>query len=92
MPEHFTLAEARATLATIRDLVPDGLRLPLSDADLAAVQSADVEVKGPAQGLLDFPTEIDGVAAYWCWQVGEGDIEWWHPRDSGFTGRQRIVE
>lgn len=93
MPEDltlFTLDEARATLAVIRDLAPDGLRLPLSDADLAAVEAAGVEVKGAAQGLLDFPTEIAGAPAYWCWQADEAAIEWWHPRDSGFAGRRRI--
>ncbi len=90
MPEAFTLDEARATLATIRDLAPDDLRVPLTGADLAAIQSCGVEVKGPAQGLLDFPTEIEGTPAYWCWQVGEAEIGWWHPRDSGFAGRRRI--
>ena len=87
---HFTLDEARATLAVILDLAPDGLRLPLSDADLAAVQAAGVEVKDPQRGLLDFPTEIEGAPAYWCWQAGEPAIEWWHPRDTGFAGRRRI--
>ncbi len=91
IPVEFTLHEARATLATIRDLAPDALRLPLSRADLAAVQSAGVEVKGPVLGLLDFPTEIEGVAAYWCWQVGEREIMWWHRRDEGFDGR-RLIE
>lgn len=92
MAERFTLEEARATLATIRDFAPDGLRLPLSRADVAVVQASGVEVKGLATGLLDFPAEIDGGPAYWCWQVGEPEVAWWHPRDSGFASRRRIVE
>ena len=89
--EDYTLADARSTLIALQDLAPDGLRLPLSEDDLAAVQAAGVEVKSHVQGLLDFPTEIEGVAAYWCWQVGEREIMWWHRRDEGFDGR-RLIE
>ena len=90
MPDEFTLGEARELLAALRSLAPDELRAPLSRRDLAAVLEAGVEVKGVEQGLLDFPTTIAGQAAYWCWQAGEPEIEWWHPRDTGFAGRQRI--
>lgn len=88
--DDYTLEEARHTLAALRDMAPDGLRLPLSNDDLAVVQAAGVEVKSTAQGLLDFPTEIEGVPAYWCWQVGEPEIEWWHPQHTGFAGRRRV--
>ena len=88
--DDYTLADARATLTALLDMTPDALRLPLSSGDLAVVQAAGVEVKSTTQGLLDFPTEIDGVLAYWCWQVGEDAIEWWHPRDTGFAGRRPI--
>ena len=57
---------------------------------LAAITDTGAEVKGLEQGLLDFPTTIDGRPAYWCWQAGEPDIGWWHPRDSGFAGRHPI--
>lgn len=92
MTEDFTLAEARAALAALRDVAPDELRLPLSYADLATIHSAGIEVKDGERGLLDFPVHIEGVAASWCWQVGEPGIEWWHPRDAGFAGRRRIEE
>lgn len=92
MPTHFTLAEARATLATIYDLAPDALRLPLTRGDLDALEACGIEVKGPLEGLIDFPTEIEGIAAYWCWQVGEPNIGWWHPQDTGFAGRRPIAE
>lgn len=88
----FTLDEARATLAVILDLAPDELRLPLSRADVLAIMSVGVEVKSADLGLVDFPAIIEGVPAYWCWQVGEAAIEWWHPRDTGFAGRRRITE
>lgn len=57
---------------------------------LAAITGAGAEVKGLEQGLLDFPTTIEGRPAYWCWQAGEADIGWWHPRESGFAGRRPI--
>jgi len=90
MTDEFTLEDARATLAAIRDMAPDELTLPLSEDDLDAIVGAGVEVKSVEEGLLDFPTTIEGVPAYWCWRVGEDAIEWWHPRDTGFAGRQRI--
>jgi len=58
---------------------------------VGAIQAAGAELKSIDEGLLDFPTEIDGVPAYWCWRTGEDDIEWWHPRDSGLAGRRRIA-
>ncbi len=86
----FTLDEARALLGGVRDLAPDGLRQPLSRADVAAVLSAGIEIKGVDPLLLDFPAEVAGVPAYWCWREGEDGIDWWHPRDTGFAGRRRV--
>lgn len=49
-----------------------------------------VEAKGP-QGLVDFPTLIDGRVAYLCWQVGEPEIQFWHELEAGFRGRQPLA-
>ncbi len=57
---------------------------------LAEITATGAEVKGLEQGLLDFPATIEGRPAYWCWQAGEPDIAWWHPRESGFAGRRPI--
>jgi hypothetical protein len=86
----FTLDEARQLLSAVRALAPDGLRAPLSAVDVRTVLAAGIEIKGIAQGLLDFPTTIESEPAYWCWQSGEVDIGWWHPRDAGFAGRQAL--
>lgn len=88
----FTLEEARAVLRALRTMAPDGLRAPLSQADLRTVLEAGVEVKGLQEGLIDFPTVIDGRDAYWCWQAGEEEIAWWHHRDAGFAGRRPVEE
>lgn len=59
---------------------------------IAAITAAGAEIKGIDEGLIDFPTTIHGVLAYWCWRAGEDDIDWWHPRTSGFSGRRPITE
>ena len=89
---HFTLAEAREILEALHSMAPDELRAPLSRGDAAAVLAAGVEIKSVEQGLIDFPTVIDGEDAYWCWQSGETGIDWWHPQSTGFAGRQPIAE
>ena len=89
--EDFTLDDARASLAALRSVAPDDLRLPLSRADLAAIFAGGIEVKSAEEGLLDFPTYIEDAPAYWCWRVGEPEIEWWHTRDAGFAGRRPIA-
>jgi hypothetical protein len=57
----------------------------------SAIRAAGAELKSIEDGLLDFPTHVGGVAAYWCWRAGEDDIAWWHPRDTGFAGRRPIA-
>jgi len=57
----------------------------------SAIRDAGVELKHMEDGLIDFPTAVGGVPAYWCWRTGEDDIEWWHPRATGFAGRRRIA-
>lgn len=89
--EEFTLDEARHVLAAVRSIAPHGMRAPLSQEDMAAAVAAGIELKGAQEGLLDFPAYVDGVPAYWCWKAGERDIMWWHPRDTGFADRRRIV-
>lgn len=59
---------------------------------IASITSAGAEIKGIDEGLIDFPTTIHGVLAYWCWRAGEADIGWWHPRTSGFSSRRPVTE
>jgi hypothetical protein len=54
------------------------------------VLALGVQVKDPAQGLLDFPAVIDGQPALLCWHVGEQRIEFWHTMEDGFAGRQPL--
>ena len=59
---------------------------------IASITGAGAEIKGIDDGLIDFPTTIGGILAYWCWRAGEDEIDWWHPRTTGFSGRRPIVE
>ena len=76
----------------VRALRTEQLRLA-EEAQTAvrAVRATGAELKSIEDGLVDFPAEIEGTPAYWCWRTGEDDIEWWHPRSTGFAGRRRIT-
>jgi len=47
-------------------------------------------VRAPDSGLIDFPSERDGQIVYLCWRLGEDQIAWWHPPETGFAGRQPV--
>jgi hypothetical protein len=48
-----------------------------------------VELKGP-DGLVDFPAIMDDREVYLCWKLGEPEVLYWHEREAGFAGRQRL--
>lgn len=57
---------------------------------LAEIAAVGAEAKGFAEGLIDFPGELDGRPIRWCWMLGEPSIEHWHDADAGFAGRQPL--
>jgi hypothetical protein len=54
------------------------------------VHEMGVELKDVDMGLIDFRHIRDGREVYLCWKLGEENIEWWHPLDTGFAGRQPL--
>src|SRR6476646_11866717 len=50
-----------------------------------------VEPKGAVEGLVDFPSLVDGKLVLLCWKLGEPEILYWHDLDSGFGGRQPLT-
>ncbi|HJM89978.1 MAG TPA: DUF2203 family protein [Dehalococcoidia bacterium] len=68
MANKFTPDDARAALAATRNLATDGLATPFRQADLSSILAVGIEVKSVDDGLLNFPTTIDGTDAYWCWR------------------------
>ncbi len=59
---------------------------------ITAIHATGAIIKGIDDGLVDFPTTIDGVRGYWCWKAGEADIAWWHPRGTGFADRRPLPD
>ena len=50
-----------------------------------------VEPKNGPEGLIDFPSLMDGRIVYLCWKLGEPEVLHWHELDAGFRGRQSLV-
>ena len=53
-------------------------------------QALGVLVKDLDRGLVDFPALRDGEEVLLCWQVGEGEIAYWHGLEEGFAGRKPL--
>jgi hypothetical protein len=43
-------------------------------------------------GLCVFPSMMDGRDVYLCWRLGEPTVAFWHEREAGFAGRQKIAD
>ena len=50
-----------------------------------------VEPKSGTEGLVDFPSMMDGRVVYLCWRLGEPEVLHWHDVDAGFRGRQPLA-
>jgi hypothetical protein len=57
---------------------------------LAEIEEIGVQVKDLEQGLLDFPSVIDGKNVLLCWKLGEKEIGYWHSPEDGFAGRKPL--
>ena len=54
------------------------------------LQALGVLVKDLDRGLVDFPARRDGEEVLLCWQVGEGEVAYWHGLEEGFAGRKPL--
>jgi hypothetical protein len=50
-----------------------------------------VEPKSATEGLVDFPSVVEGRQVYLCWKLGEPEVLYWHDLDAGFQGRQPLT-
>ena len=57
---------------------------------LAEIDAIGVQVKDLEEGLLDFPSVIDGKTILLCWKLGEKEIGYWHSTEDGFAGRKPL--
>lgn len=41
-------------------------------------------------GLVDFPSRREGRDVFLCWKLGEDRVVYWHPPETGFSGRRPL--
>jgi hypothetical protein len=51
-----------------------------------------VEPRSALEGIVDFPSMLDGRSVYLCWKLGDPDVRYYHEMDAGFEGRQPLGE
>src|SRR5205085_11596433 len=54
------------------------------------LNSMGIQLKGPLEGLIDFPSYRDGELVELCWKLGEERVAHWHRVGEGFTGRKKL--
>jgi hypothetical protein len=67
----------------------NGAELELLKA-VASLNSMGIQLKGPLEGLIDFPSYRDGELIELCWKLGEDRVEHWHRVGEGFSGRKKL--
>ena len=70
------------------DLEKDTVRL---QGYVDELRELGVEAKGAIDGLVDFPSQMDGRIVYLCWRLGEPEVLHWHDLEAGFAGRQPLT-
>jgi len=61
------------------------------EAYVEELRELGVEPKSGPEGLLDFPSLMDGRIVFLCWRLGEAEVTHWHELNAGFAGRQSLV-
>ena len=67
--------------------------------DMGRVQSIisefnrrQIQIKDLQRDLIDFPAILDEREVFLCWERSENDLTHWHDLESGFAGRQPLLE
>ncbi len=50
-----------------------------------------IEPKSAVDGIVDFPSRLDGRDIYLCWKLGEPEVLHWHEINGGFQGRRPLT-
>jgi hypothetical protein len=58
-------------------------------ARIEETASLGIEVRR-IDGLVDFPSWMEGQLAFLCWRFPEDKIGFWHPSTTGFDGRRQL--
>lgn len=96
------IIEVRADTAELNAALRQGAPSPLGglpelkaheanlDELVSQLSAEDLQVKGIAPLLLDFPAELDGVPVLLCWLEGDERLAWYHSTEAGFAGRRPL--
>ncbi len=57
---------------------------------VANLNGLGIQLKGPLEGLIDFPSYRDGELVELCWKLGEERVDHWHHIGEGYAGRKRL--
>ena len=50
-----------------------------------------IEPRSATEGLVDFPSVMDGRLVFLCWKWGEPELLFWHEPEEGFRGRHPLT-
>lgn len=84
-PDHEEYTQHRNVLAECSQAIEELIQDRLVSRDIR------FPVGGLEQGLVDFPTTLDGRWVYLCWQSDEPSVAYWHEVSGGYAGRRRIT-
>jgi len=57
---------------------------------LEAFADRGIILRDAESGLVDFPARRDGRDVFLCWRLGEDQVGYWHPPETGFSGRRPL--
>jgi hypothetical protein len=57
---------------------------------VASLNAMGIQLKGPLEGLIDFPSYRGGELVELCWKLGEERVEHWHHIGEGYAGRKKL--
>ncbi len=74
------------------DILNSELKTTVSkiNGKIAVIEEKGVIIKSIDPGLFDFPYFMNGREVFLCWREGEPRIDYWHEKDTGFAGRQKL--
>jgi hypothetical protein len=64
--------------------------LALLKRETERLSAASILLRDVETGLIDFPSERDGRPMFLCWKLGEDEVAFWHPIDTGIAGRRPL--
>lgn len=50
----------------------------------------EILIKDLDRGLIDIPSLRHNKEIFFCWELDQDDITFWHDLESGYAGRERI--